>query len=265
MAGEGGLRPEPLDACRLADELGRRQAAATLERQETRTQGLDQAVDLALEPVDGGGQLADPGDQVAGQAGDRPGLVGQPSLEAAQNLGPVERPRSGLLVEHELVEVPAQPVLVLGARAYQVVAVVDQQAHVALGTVEGGHWQVGFAQRCAGHREGVDRIALARLAGRPPGAGHQLGWDADDSLASDQQVTLEGSRQVAAVLEGERPLWPLGGPAADLQVTGPGRAHLLLGHLPSGLVDRHEGMTALVQIGSDDDHSGVSSFTRGDG
>ena len=160
---------------------------------------------------------------------------------------------------------PAQPVLVLGAGGHEVVTMVDQQTNVPLGSVQGRHRQVRFTECRPGHGEGIDRVALAWLACGAPGAGHQLRRYPDDSLAGAHQVALEGAREVAAVLEGECPVRPLGRPAADLQMTGRGRTHRLLGQLPSGLIHGDEGMTALVQIGSDDDHIRCLSFTRGDG
>jgi hypothetical protein len=199
-------------------------------------------------------QLADALDEIASQPSDDAGLGRQASLEFGQDMDPVERARSRFLAGHQLVEMPAQPVLVLGAGGHEVVTMVDQQANVPLGPVQGRHRQVRFAERRAGHGEGIDRIALARFTARASSPGHQLGWDADDSLPGAHQIAFERAREMATVLEREGPLRPLGRPAPDLEVTGGGRTHHLLGQLASGLIHGDEGMTALVQIGSDDDH-----------
>src|SRR5207249_10870118 len=57
VTGERGLRVEARDAGRLADQLGRRERTAAGQRQQIRTEALDQAGDLALEGVDRHGQL----------------------------------------------------------------------------------------------------------------------------------------------------------------------------------------------------------------
>ena len=77
------------------------------------------------------------------------------------------------------------------------VAPVDQEAHVALDALEHRDRQVRLAQGGAGHRERVDGVALARLAGRPAGPGHVLGRHAPDPLAREQQVALEAAAESA--------------------------------------------------------------------
>jgi hypothetical protein len=70
----------------------------------------------------------------------------------------------------------------------QDVSIVDQQTQLALDAIESGDGQVWLAQGCPGDRESVDWIALAGLSGRPSSAGHELGRDAPDGLASLEQV-----------------------------------------------------------------------------
>ena len=66
---------------------------------------------------------------------------------------------------------PAQAVLVRRPVGHEVVAVVDEEADVAVGPIEHGDRQVGLAEGGPGDREGIDRIPLAGL---PAGcAGHR--------------------------------------------------------------------------------------------
>ena len=60
---------------------------------------------------------------------------------------------------------------------------VDQEAQVALGSIEARDRQVGLAQGRSGDREGVDRIGLAGFTTTTSCPGHQLGRDAHDRLA----------------------------------------------------------------------------------
>ena len=87
----------------------------------------------------------------------------------------------------ELVQVPAQPVLDPGPLGNEIVAVVDQQPDLPLGAVEPRGRQV-LPESCPGNRKGVDRIALAGLARRAPGAGHELGWHAHHGLTGPDQI-----------------------------------------------------------------------------
>ena len=90
MTGERGLRVEARDAGRLADQLGRRERTAAGQRQQIRTEALDQAGDLALEGVDRHGQLADPYDELASQPADDAWLIDQTLLQRGQDMAAVE-------------------------------------------------------------------------------------------------------------------------------------------------------------------------------
>jgi hypothetical protein len=122
---------------------------------------------------------------------------------------------------------------------------VDQESDLAIGAVEGGHREV-LAEGRPGDRQGVDRIGLAGLATRPAGTGHQLGWHADDALASDEEVGRQAPAEVAAVLQGERSVGEATRPADELEVAGAGGGHGLLGQLATGPVGGHDGVAALV-------------------
>ena len=121
-------------------------------------------------------------------------------VEDAEAAQPAARDVQGRV---EFVQVPAQTVLDPGALADQVAAVIDQQPHLAGWAVELGDWQVVVAQR--GHRDGlgVDRVGLARLPTTAASTGHQPGRDPHHSLSGTEQVALEPSGQMPAVLERE--------------------------------------------------------------
>ena len=75
------------------------------------------------------------------------------------------RAAAGSVAGHELVEVPAQAVLGAGALGDEVLAMVDEEADLALGAVEPGDRQVRLAQGRPGDREGVDRDRSCRARG----------------------------------------------------------------------------------------------------
>ena len=165
----------------------------------------------------------------------------------------------------ELVEVPAQAVLGPGALGDQVVAMVDQQAHLALGAVEGAPPAGRLAQGRPGDREGVDRVALAGLA--------RLERRAPAMSLGGTRTTASPARSRSARGGGDR--WRQSSSAnaapgkraaqrTQLEVARPGRRHGLLGELATGLVGGHGGVRALVRIGADDDHVLRCLLIRGD-
>src|SRR5439155_5340252 len=218
---------------------------------------------LALEVVDRRRQRPDPDDQLAGDPADRPGSIGQVPLEPGQDDRPVEAPDRRLRARLELVEMPAEAVLGPGALGHEVLAMVDQEADLAVGPIEGGDREV-LAEGRPGAGQGVDRVALARLPARAAGAGHQLGRHPDDRLAGDEQVGRQALAEVAAVLERPRPLGEPGGPADELEMARARRREGPLGELPAGSVDGHRGVAALVRIDPDDDHLRCCLLIRGD-
>ena len=90
----------------------------------------------------------------------------QAHLDAVEPDVAVEGPRRQREVEPQVVQVPAQAGLHALALTDEVVAVVGQQAHVALGPGEARLGQAGLTQRRPRHALGVDRVALARGARR---------------------------------------------------------------------------------------------------
>lgn len=87
-----------------------------------------------------------------------------------------------------------------GALGQEVLAVIDQQSRDTGDLVEVGDWQIGLTGGGAGDRQGVDRIGLAVAAGGVARVGHELGRDPHDPLAGCEQVGLQATRQVPAVL-----------------------------------------------------------------
>jgi hypothetical protein len=64
------------------------------------------------------------------------------------------------------VQVPAQPVHRAGALGDEVIAPVGEQLQLTGGRIVRGDREHRFAQDCAGHGEGVDRVGFAPRAGR---------------------------------------------------------------------------------------------------
>lgn len=126
---------------------------------------------------------------------------------------------------------------------------VDQQTDLALAAVEPGDRQVALSKRGSSDREGVDRIALAKLARRASRAGHELRWHTDDPLAGPDEISFQTTGEMTAVLERERPLPPAASPAEELEMTLGRRRHGLFGEFAAVAVDGHDGVRSLVRIG----------------
>jgi hypothetical protein len=137
--------------------------------------------------------------------------------------------------------------------------VVDQQPHLSGGSLKLRGWKLRFPQCGPGDRERVDGVRLAVAAGGVAGVGHQLGRHAHDPLAGAEQVALEPARQVPAVLHGPQPLLPeLLSPAQQPEMVLAGGAGRALAELTAELVDRDDGVGALVRIDAQDHHGLVS-------
>ena len=80
---------------------------------------------------------------------------------------------------------------------------LDRQPDLELHASQLGHRQPlkAFAQRRAGDGDRVDAVGLAAITTGAALTGHQPGRDADDTLAVDEQEPLEGTGDVATVLE----------------------------------------------------------------
>lgn len=81
---------------------------------------------------------------------------------------------------------PAQAADHAGSLLDEVLAVIDQQAHLAVSPVEASDRQVGLPERRAGDRERVDRVGLAGRTSRVARVGHQLRRHPEDSLAGSE-------------------------------------------------------------------------------
>jgi hypothetical protein len=153
---------------------------------------------------------------------------------------------------------PAQPLLDAGALTDEVLAVVEQQRDLALGSREPGLGQAlqPFADRGPRDRSGVDRVGLAELARALAGPGHQLRWHPHHPLTGAQQEALQPARNVAAVFERPDPfLVELPGPAQQPLMAGVARLHgQLIDRLGSVGIERRRGVALLVWVRSDHDH-----------
>ena len=149
---------------------------------------------------------------------------------------------------------PAQTVLLGCPLPYEALTMVHEQTQVPLDPIESGDRQVRLAQGRSGDSERVDGVALAGLAATAAGASHELGRHAHDGLTRGEKVSLEATRQLATVLECPASLTEALGPAHQREVSSGGGRDGPFGEPTTVLVDGHDGMAALVQIGSDDHH-----------
>src|SRR6185295_6664124 len=166
--------------------------------------------DLTLELRCAACAVPDRTDQLAADA-DASALLraGEPASDPIEPDDAIQATRRQLEVGPEVVQVPAQALLVFGARPDEILAVVEQQLQIQGRLVEMGDGQgVGaLTQRRPRHRQGIDRIGLARSALAAAAFAHQLRGDTDHSLAGIHQEALKGAGDVTAVLDCPGPLW----------------------------------------------------------
>ncbi len=112
----------------------------------------------------------------------------------------------GLEAREQLVEVPAKTVHDASALAHEILAMVDQESKLTRLAVQASDGEIGLAERDTRDGEGIDGVGLAALATALTGTGHEVRRHPHDRFASPEQVELETSGQVAAVLEREPPL-----------------------------------------------------------
>src|SRR3954466_13239134 len=165
--------------------------------------------DLALEPGDRLGELAQPAQPVAGDP-DTHGLLG-PGQAPRDPRAPLLREQGAtwqLELGPEVVELPQQRAVELDAVTNKAFAVVDEQAEVELGPVQmsGREGLQPLPQRGTGDVERVDRVGLAALAGAPARIGGQVRRNPQHALAALDQKSLQRPRHVPAVFKRPRPL-----------------------------------------------------------
>ena len=152
-AGELGVGGEAVGAGDLADQLGGGQRAAAAFGEQLRRVALDERGELCLEFADAcgaGGDLAhelarDPHARGLRRAGEAAGGLPEP-------LGGVQRAGRDLELGPEVVQMPAQPLLIAAAGCDQILAMVDEQANVERGAVQvrAGERLDPFPERGAG-------------------------------------------------------------------------------------------------------------------
>jgi hypothetical protein len=136
--------------------------------------------------------------------------------------------------------------------------VVDQQPDVELDAGQFGRREPvdAFPECRAGDGERVDAVGLAAITSGAALAGHQPGRHANDAFAVDEQETLEGTRDVAAVLkrpdpvvaQARRPIQRGGEPALT------DRDGRVAEQLAGARDDSSEGVRALVRVRTEHDH-----------
>src|SRR3954464_10805583 len=215
--------------------------------------------DLALEPGDGLGELAQPAQLVAGDP-DAHGLLG-PGQAPRDPCAPLLREQGAtwqLELGPEVVEVPEQRAVELDAVTDEAFAVVDEQAEVELWPVQvsGREGLQPLLQRGTGDVERVDRVGLAALAGTPARIGGQVRGNPQHALAALDQKSLQRPRHVPAVLK--RPHAVLVESARPLQqraeTAAPNRDGLLAKRLARSGRDRGDRVRTLVSVRAEHDH-----------
>src|SRR6266508_1900127 len=83
---------------------------------------------------------------------------------------------------------------------------------------------------------------------------HQLGGHARNGFAGGQEISLETTRNVAAVFDGKAALGPARGPVQCLQMPVGGCRNHALAELAASIIDRDECMCPLVGVNSQNDH-----------
>jgi hypothetical protein len=222
VASKGRACAEALDVGGLGHELGGGQRATAQQVKQCGCQRLDQVSKLALERVNGLAELPNAAQQITGQARHGARQRRQALLEAAQHVLVIERRRGRGSAWHELVQMPAQPVLHPRTFGYQILTMGDQQAHLAFRAFQSGNRQVRLAQCRAGDCQRIDRIRFTHAPPGTPRIGHQPRWHAHHPLTSSQQIGLQGAREVPTILNGPHAVGPLGCPTEHFQV--PARA-----------------------------------------
>jgi hypothetical protein len=131
---------------------------------------------------------------------------------------------------------------------------VDQQPQLASWPVQARHRQVRLPQRDAGHRERVDRVRLALLPAAPPLGGHQPRRDPQHRLTRREQVGLQPTGEMPAILDRPPPLRPPLRPGESVEVALRRRRQRTLGQLLADIVDRDQRVGALMRVDTDRHH-----------
>ena len=121
-----------------------------------------------------------------------------------------------------------------------------------------------MGERRPGDRQRIDRVRLAIRPCRVPGVGHQLRWHPAHQFTSAQQVAFEKAGQMPAVLDRPYPF------RAELVSPDPQPGVLFargflgrdLAELAAEMVDRDDGVGALVRIDPQCHHDGSPFFFR---
>jgi hypothetical protein len=199
-------------------------------------------------------QTVDSFHQLAGQASDGAGEFSELVAESIEGSMAAERSRWWFSTGVELVEVRPEPILGSGSFLDEIFPVVQQEAELPLRPIEVRSWEVGFADRGAGHGQRVDRVGLASLTTRPTAECHEPRCHPDHCLTGPEERALESPGELPAVFDGPRSGGPLRGPSQGFQVTCVNRPN---GHpfkLTSVGIGCDDCVRRLVRIDTEHDH-----------
>ena len=195
------------------------------------------------------------------EAGSASSRVCHPVLVPAQ----VQAPGGQVELGVEFVQVPAQPVLRLGAHLHQVLPVVDQQLQLPGGMGVLRPRQIRLAQRRPGDGQCVDRIGLAPGPRARPGPGHQLRRHPHHRPPRRPAAPAPGGWRRAGSPPRQTPLSSANSRRAQRSScrcpASVARTVNGCAQLPAHLIDRDRAVGLLVDVDPNHDHhEGVSSL-----
>lgn len=222
------------------------------------------AVPLKRANVDPPGQRPDVLQQVARDLGHRARVDLELGNQLVQQLAAAQCPGRDAQVRVNFVQEPADLGLHRSASRDQAAPVVGQQLDLTRGPRQLGRGQIVLAQSDARDSLGIDRVGLARLAPRATHTGHQPGVDPDDLVPCIEQISLQTTGQVPAVLDRDKHVPELLEPAHDPSVPGGTGFDRECVDPLADLIDCDEGVPVLVGVDADDRHPRPSDlFNQG--
>src|SRR4051812_33688318 len=202
MTGELGVGLEAVDRADLGEQLGRGERTAAWQLEQRRRRPHRPLFEFAIELEDRAGERAATPDQVAGDTHLHVLLSsGEPAADAIEMCRTVESFRRHGEGRVELVQMPTQPLLRPPPLVDEIIAVIDQQLQLAKRLLIGPRaTQARLRERSSGDSERVDRIRLATRSACTTFRRHQLRRYPHQLLAGREQLSLEPTRQLPAVL-----------------------------------------------------------------
>lgn len=182
----------------------------------------------------------------------------EPASDLVEPDRPVKRAGRDVLLAEQVVQVPTQPPLLVGAIGDQVVAVVEQQADLECPLVEVRRRQPldALPERGPSDRERVNQVGLPARPRAATRARHQLRRDAHHPLATSDKEPLEPARHVTTLLDSPNPLAAKRTPPRQRPLKPAGRRlhGLAATQLARSGVHRPKSEARLVWVRTDHDH-----------